>query len=78
MGRTIFQQVVNVAPAANGRVSLYRGTLVTNYACSPRCERTPMPGEDKEKNYDPYSAAFKDYGERAHADAQSASGGAAP
>ena len=41
MGRTIFQQEVNVAPASAGRVSLYRGALVTNFACSPRCERTP-------------------------------------
>jgi len=46
MGRTIFQQEVNVAAAASGRVSLYRGTLVNNFACAPHCERTPMPGPD--------------------------------
>ena len=75
MGRTIFQQEVNVAPATAGRVSLYRGALLTNFACSPRCERTPMPGEDKDKNYDPYGPAFKDYADRARADVQSQSGG---
>jgi len=74
MGRTIFQQEVNVAPAPTGRVSLYRGPLVSNYACSPRCERTPMPGEDKDKNYDLMTTAYKDYGERAHADSPSPSG----
>ncbi len=78
MGRTIFRQEVNVAPAAIGRISLYRGPVVSNYACSPRCERTPMPGEDKEKNYDIYSTSYKDYGERAHADIPSQSGGASP
>ena len=75
MGRTIFQQEVNGAPASSGRVSLYRGALVSNYACSPRCERTPMPGEDKEKNYDLMSTSYKDYGERAHADLPPPSGG---
>jgi hypothetical protein len=75
MGRTIFQQEVNVAPASAGRVSLYRGALVTNFACSPRCERTPMPGEDKDKNYDPYGQGYKDYSERARADLQSQGGG---
>src|SRR5437762_1080947 len=43
MGRIIFQQEVNVGAAASGRVSVYRGALVSNFACSPRCERTPMP-----------------------------------
>ena len=68
MGRTIFQQAVNVQPAASGRVTLYRGPLASNFACSPRCVRTPMPGEDKDKNYDIYSIGFKDYSERTRAE----------
>ena len=75
MGRIIFQQEINVAPPATGRISVYRGALVSNFACSPRCERTPMPGEDKEKNYDLYAPAYKDYGERAHADVKDQGGG---
>ncbi len=68
MGRTILQQQVNVARGDAGRVSLYRGPLVSNYACSPHCERTPMPGEERTSNYEPYSAPYKDYDERAHND----------
>ena len=75
MGRTIFQQEINVAPAATGRVSLYRGPLVSNFACSPRCERTPMPGEDKDKNYEIYSQGYKDYDERASKDVGSQNNG---
>jgi hypothetical protein len=63
VGKVIFIQEVNVAPAPAGRVSVHRGINVANFACSPRCERTPMPGEDK-NNYDPYSNGYKDYGDR--------------
>ncbi len=65
MGRTIFRQEINVAAASSGRVSLYRGVMVNNFACTPHCERTPMPGEEKTSTYEPYSLGFKDYGERA-------------
>jgi len=75
MGRTIFQQEVNVAAAASGRVSVYRGPLVSDFACAPRCERTPMPGEDKDRNYDPYTNGYKDYDERASKDVQGQGGG---
>ena len=78
MGRTIFRQEINVAAASAGRVSLYRGPLVTNFACTPHCERTPMPGEEKASNYDPYSGGFKDYDERARTDAGGQSGGGSP
>jgi hypothetical protein len=74
MGRTIFQQQVNVTPVESGRVSVYRGTLVHNFACSPRCERTPMPGEEKTSVYEPFAQAYKEYSERA----KSESGPAAP
>jgi hypothetical protein len=67
MGRTIFQREVNVAAAPAGRVSLYRGPQVHNYACAPHCERTPMSGEDK-TNYDPYGSPYKDYDDRAKND----------
>jgi hypothetical protein len=76
MGRTIFRQEVNVQPPAAGRVTLYRGPLAANFACSPRCVRTPMPGEDKEKNYDPYTMSYKDYSERTRAEIPNQSGGA--
>ena len=68
MGHTILQQQINVAPAASGRVSVYRGTLVHNFACSPRCERTPMAGEEKTQVYEEFTSGYKDYGERSHAD----------
>src|SRR5262249_36053245 len=58
MGRPIFRQEVNVAAAPTGRVSLYRGVLVNNFACTPHCERTPMPGEEKTTTYEPYSLGF--------------------
>ena len=73
MGRAIFQREINVAAAPTGRVSLYRGPLITNFACSPHCERTPMPGEDKTV-YDPATTAYKDYDERNRTDAVGQSG----
>ena len=69
-GRTLMdRQVVVSAPDLN-RVSMYRGNhnlagdsgglYVQNFACSPRCERTPMPGEtDTQTNT--YSAAYVNY-----------------
>jgi Flp pilus assembly secretin CpaC len=75
MGRTIFQQEINVQPAPMGRISLYRGAVVSNYACSPRCERTPMPGEYKDKIYEAYQYGYKDYDDRSHADVPAQGGG---
>ena len=75
MGHTIFQQEVNVTPASTGRISLYRGALVSNFACSPRCERTPMPGEEKTTNYEAYSPPFRDYGDRARSETGGQGGG---
>lgn len=74
VGRRIFETTVNVAPAATGRVSVFRGVDVYNYACSERCERTPMPGETQPvfKAYDP---PYTDYISRAKA---SAGGGGNP
>ena len=80
MGHTLLSQQVNVAPAEAGRVSVYRGTWVHNFACSPRCERTPMAGEEKTTVYEEFANPYKDYGERARTDAtgQSPQGGGAP
>ena len=75
-GRTIFQQEINVSSATRGRVSLYRGPLVANFACSPRCERTPMPGEDATNNYEPYANGYKGYGDRARTESGSEGAGA--
>jgi hypothetical protein len=44
-GRSIYARQVVVSSVDENRVSFYRGANVANYACSPRCERTPMPGE---------------------------------
>ena len=43
MGKVIFQQVIEVSRANSNRVSIYRGGLVSNFTCSPTCERTPSP-----------------------------------
>lgn len=74
MGHTIWSEVVNVAPAETGRVSLYRGAVVNNFACSPRCERTAMPGEPK-PDFETFSGPYKDYEDRAKADAAGGAGG---
>lgn len=63
-GRRIFETTINVAPAATGRVSLFRGVEVYNYACSDRCERTPMPGESNTV-YQSAAPAYSDYAGRA-------------
>ena len=80
MGHPLLSQQINVAPAETGRVSVYRGTWVHNFACSPRCERTPMAGEEKTTVYEEFANPYKDYGERARTDAtgQSPQGGGAP
>lgn len=64
MGRRIFETTVNVAPLPVGRVSLFRGTEVYNYACSDRCERTPMPGESSGV-YQSAVTPYTDYSARA-------------
>ena len=64
MGRRIFETTVNVQPAASGRVSLFRGTDLHNYACNDRCERTPMPGENG-PTYQNFATPYSDYAGRA-------------
>ena len=51
-----------------GHVTIVRGRggapMVMNYGCTPRCERTPMPGEDRPE-YDNYAPAYVNYAARA-------------
>jgi hypothetical protein len=64
MGRRVFETTVNVAPAPTGRVSLFRGIELYNYACNDRCERTPMPGETQPV-YQSFATPYSDYSGRA-------------
>ncbi|MDP2010391.1 MAG: pilus assembly protein N-terminal domain-containing protein [Phenylobacterium sp.] len=70
-GRTIQNSQIVVSAPSGNRVSLYRGpgagaavANVANYACAPRCERTPMPGE-VDSEYNRYSMPFSAYAQRA-------------
>jgi hypothetical protein len=62
-GRSIYARQVVVSASDDNRVAFYRGPNVTNYACSPRCERTPMPGE-LETELSPYVMGFTSYADR--------------
>ncbi|CAN5677215.1 pilus assembly protein N-terminal domain-containing protein [soil metagenome] len=70
-GRTLQNNQVVVTASDVNRVSVYRGpgpgavmTHVDNYACGPRCERTPMPGEI-DSEYNRYAIGFNAYAQRA-------------
>jgi len=73
-GRTILDRQIVVSASDEGRVSFYRGPDVYNYACSPRCERTPMPGERDSGSgvYSQWSGPYTTYAERAAAAAAAA------
>ena len=65
-GRVIYDgSVVVVSPSYN-HVTVYRGTLVHNFACGDHCERTPMPGEVTEI-YNGFAGAYSGYADRAKA-----------
>ncbi len=66
-GRIIYNSLVTVTSPSAGHVSMFRGPIVHNYTCGPRCERTPMPGEPSDGVYAPYSQPYKDYSDRAKA-----------
>jgi len=74
-GRTIFSRQVVVSAPDDNRVSVYRGADVYNYACAPRCERTPMPGERESGQgvYSQWAPAYSAYAERGRAAQQNAS-----
>jgi hypothetical protein len=70
-GRTLMdRQIVVSAPDVN-RVSVFRrssDTLrpdVSNFSCSPRCERTPMPGEN-DVEFNRYNAPYTGASARAN------------
>lgn len=78
-GRTILDRQIVVSASDDGRISFFRGPDVYNYACSPRCERTPMPGERDSGQgvYSQWSGPYTTYPDRANA-AASAAKAAAP
>ncbi len=73
-GRTILDRQIVVSAVDDGRVSFFRGPDVYNYACSPRCERTPMPGERDSGSgvYSQWSGPYTTYSDRANAAAAAA------
>ena len=70
MGKIIFQQVVEVSRNSAGRVSVYRAGSVSNFSCTPVCQRTPSPGEENAA-YQAYAAPYKEHSQAG----QSAGGG---
>lgn len=75
-GRTLADQQVLVSGGDVGRVTVQRGGTLSNYACAPRCERSPMPGENQ-PTFEPYNASYGAYQGRAST-AAGAGAGAAP
>ncbi|OXE35087.1 MAG: hypothetical protein CGW95_16020 [Phenylobacterium zucineum] len=73
-GRTLMDQVLMVTDSARGRVTMITGphggtstsssASILNYACSPRCVRYPMPGEN-ETDQAGYINAYEQYPGRA-------------
>lgn len=70
-GRTLQNSPIVVRAPSGNHVSLYRGpgagaavANVANYACAPRCERTPMPGE-LDSEYSRFAGSFSAYAQRA-------------
>ncbi|MDQ0466446.1 hypothetical protein QO010_004239 [Caulobacter ginsengisoli] len=63
-GRTIVDRQIVVSGPDGDQVSFYRGASVYNYACSPRCQRQPLPGET-DTAYGPWAAPAATYADRA-------------
>lgn len=72
-GRTILDRQIIVSANDDGRVTMYRGGDLYNYACAPRCERTPMPGE-KDSTYQQAAPSFTAAVQRAQSAAGPAQG----
>lgn len=62
-GRSIYARQIVVSASDDNRVTFYHGPNVTNYACGPRCERTPMPGEI-DGELDPFVTGYTSYSDR--------------
>lgn len=73
-GQTILDRQIVVSASDEGRVSFFRGPDVYNYSCSPRCERTPMPGERDSGSgvYGQWAPPYTAYADRAAAAAAAA------
>jgi hypothetical protein len=72
-GRSIYARQVVVSASDDNRVAFFKGSSVTNYACSPRCERTPMPGETQAE-YTPFASGYAASADRARAPGGTAAG----
>lgn len=77
-GRTLISRSLVVGSADQGRVSVYRGPDVYNYACNAKCERTPMPGERTGGVYDSWVGPYSEYPGRAKAAEQNSGQNSAP
>ncbi len=80
-GRTLLERQIVVASSDLNRISVYRGdsvnpSRVDNFACSPRCERTPMPGEP-DVEYNRYVSPYTSYSTRTN-EGRSNAGSAKP
>jgi Flp pilus assembly secretin CpaC len=47
-GDQIANVTIHVTSVNSGQVSLHRSTFRESYSCAPNCERTQMPGDEKE------------------------------
>lgn len=63
-GRTVLDRDIVVSSADSNWVSVYRGPNLNSYACSGRCERTPLPSE-VDTIYKTYAVPYTDYADRA-------------
>lgn len=64
-GRTLLDREIQVSPGNAGRVTVYQAASSNNYACSPTCERTPMPGESSSQPYNSFATPYTEYQGRA-------------
>jgi hypothetical protein len=63
-GRTVMDRQIIVSGPEGDQVSFYRGASVYNYACAPRCQRQPLPGES-DSAYAPWASPAATYADRA-------------
>jgi hypothetical protein len=71
-GRTMYNRELVISSADAGHVQVYRAADLYNYACSPRCERTPMVGEPDNSPgvFSRWSSSAKEYAGRSKDAAQ--------
>ncbi len=77
-GRAVISRQLVVGSADQGRVSIYRGPDVYNYACNAKCERTPMPGERSNGVYDNWVGPYNEYPGRGRTAVQNSGQNSAP